>query len=422
MADVVNNNADTQWANKFSWKIWRTLGHTNALTLAQNELAQAVGKSEAWRVRHLLNTEFKRLGRKAVKLNARADLAGSTVLGLATKTRSIATVSAVMDSGANPFEDHGHPFQIAAANKDTDMFLHLMRGKKMPGLNEREKEIVLSAAIVSGDIAFINELRADLPDLLKADKNEKAPSPLYIALEQKATPEMVSFLMTETKGELQNASAARKSLLLHEAICKRNEAVALALLDMGADVNGGRSEFDRATPLMRAAQYALPGVVAALIEKGADTTLTDRAGKSAVEYIVRFSGGAATEETARTLSSLFTKGEDFIQAAQKIAGKYKASDGIKDALIREIETFETRAWQTDAQEPSRISFISKPNAAGVILKQTFNFASGEVLTFTCHQKSANAELMMRENMSDFTNQKMVEEARTQLAKRAGPKS
>jgi len=88
---------------------------------------------------------------------------------------------------------------------------------------------------------------------------------------------------------------------LHQAILRRQEEVALFLIDRGASVNQVDSSLR--TPLHMAVERKLPGVISALLDAGADPDLLDRNGWTPLHH-------AAAKNSISTVKALIEGGAD----------------------------------------------------------------------------------------------------------------
>ena len=168
-------------------------------------------------------------------------------------------------------------------------------------------------------VAIKNDAPGVVAELLARGFDANTPNPqgltgLYLALVEPA-PKVLQVLMSWPQTNLEAANAQGETVLMLAAL-KGQLQLVNQLIEKGAEVNkqgwtalhyaasgGGHVDVMRAllenhayidaespngtTPLMMAAQYGSPDVVKLLLEEGADPTLKNQQGLSAVDFAQR---------------------------------------------------------------------------------------------------------------------------------------
>ena len=206
--------------------------------------------------------------------------------------------------------------------------------------------IAVSAAEANSFDQFFRAIAADAPQTLQAlasrgfdlnTRNEKLEPPLVIAVRSDAL-KVVDFLLSRSEVDVEARNAQGESPLMMAAL-KGLPAQTSALIGRGAHVNKpgwaplhyaashpgikatevvrlllehhayiDASSPNGSTPLMMAAMYGHSGVIAQLLEAGADATIKNEQGLSAMDFAHRAGRATEAEQIARSVRSRQSSG------------------------------------------------------------------------------------------------------------------
>lgn len=203
---------------------------------------------------------------------------GRTVLMLAASLNNVQLVKALLDYQADwritVFDDCSNTYKSAEDYTESNEIKALFAEEEQ---YQREIDNDLIKAIKNGNNVEVKNLIDKWADV---DAGYGKERPLYVAIEAKNLEAVTLLLEAKVKT---NHNLTDEPSFLHAAVNEEHLKITALLLENGAAIN---ALFEGQTPLFWAVRKENVALVKALIAAGADATIKDPTGKTAVDYAV----------------------------------------------------------------------------------------------------------------------------------------